>query len=202
MFLWDHCWRDRWMGRVGNWCVEFIRNFNDWEIDELASFFHLLDSHTVLGEGNDRMIWKLKSNGEFIVWWLSSYAFFLGRPYGGPKHLGKTILCGNLIKVGFSMVSRCCMCCCIGETMNHLLICCCIDFELRNFIFRMFGVQWVLPKKGFRFIVWVAMSWTKFGYLESSPKQHCNWNSIWNELCVYLPQSSIVTETVCFKHKI
>ena len=44
------------MGRVGNWCVEFIRNFNDWEIDELASFFHLLDSHTVLGEGNDRMI--------------------------------------------------------------------------------------------------------------------------------------------------
>ena len=55
------------MGRVGNWCVEFIRNFNDWEIDELASFFHLLDSHTVLGEGNDRMIWKSKSNGEFIV---------------------------------------------------------------------------------------------------------------------------------------
>ena len=29
------------MGRVGNWRVEFIRNFNDWEIDELASFFLL-----------------------------------------------------------------------------------------------------------------------------------------------------------------
>ena len=51
--------------------------------------------------------------------------------------------------------------------MNHLLICCSIDFELWGFIFRMFGVQWVLPKKGFRFLVWVAMSWTKFGYLES-----------------------------------
>ena len=79
----------------------------------------------------------------------------------------KKILCENLIKVGFSMVSRCCMCCCSGETMNHLLICCSIDFELWSFIFRMFGVQWVLPKKGFRFIVLVAMSWIKFEYLES-----------------------------------
>ena len=31
------------------------------------SFFHLLDSHTPLGVGNDRMIWKLKSNREFTV---------------------------------------------------------------------------------------------------------------------------------------
>ena len=36
--------------------MEFIRKFNDWEIDEVASFFHVLDSHTPLGEGNDRMI--------------------------------------------------------------------------------------------------------------------------------------------------
>ena len=27
------------MGRVGNWRVEFIRNFNDWEIDELEFIF-------------------------------------------------------------------------------------------------------------------------------------------------------------------
>ena len=54
-------------GQSRNWRVEFIRNFNDWEIDEVASFFHLLDSHTTLGEGNDRMMWKLKSNGEFTV---------------------------------------------------------------------------------------------------------------------------------------
>ena len=26
-------------GQSRNWHVEFIRNFNDWEIDELASFF-------------------------------------------------------------------------------------------------------------------------------------------------------------------
>ena len=57
----------------------------------------------------------------------------------------------NLIKVGFSMVSRCCMCCCSAETMNDEspLDLFSIDFELWSFIFRMFGVQWVLPKKGF-----------------------------------------------------
>ena len=61
----------------------------------------------------------------------------------------KKILCENLIKVGFSMVSRCCMCCCSGETMNHLLICCSIDFKLWSFIFRMFGVSGFYPKKVF-----------------------------------------------------
>ena len=55
----------------------------------------------------------------------------------------------NLIKVGFSMVSRCCMCCCSGETMNHLLICCSIDFKLWSFIFRMFGVSGFYPEKVF-----------------------------------------------------
>ena len=48
-------------GQGRNWLVEFVRNFNDWEIDEVASFFHLLDSHTPLEEGNDRMIWKLNA---------------------------------------------------------------------------------------------------------------------------------------------
>ena len=54
-------------GRSRNWHVEFIRNFNDWEIDEVASFVHLLDSHTPLGEGKDRMIWKFMNNEEFTM---------------------------------------------------------------------------------------------------------------------------------------
>ena len=29
-------------GQGRNWRVEFVRNFNDREIDEVASFFHLL----------------------------------------------------------------------------------------------------------------------------------------------------------------
>ena len=40
----------------------------------------------------------------------------------------KILICENLIKIGFSMVSRCCM-----SSMA---------FKLWSFTFRMFGVQW------------------------------------------------------------
>ena len=46
---------------------------------------------------------------------------------------GKKFSSENLIKIGFSMVSRCCM-----SSMA---------FKLWSFIFRMFGVQWVLLEK-------------------------------------------------------
>ena len=125
----------------------------------------MLDSHTPLGEGNDRMIWKLKSNGEFTV--RSFYEKLRGlapMPFPwkaiwmtkAPQRVSffvwtaareKTLTCENLIKIGFSMVSRCCMCRCTRETVDHLLIHCSMAFELLSFIFRMFGVQWVLPKK-------------------------------------------------------
>ena len=45
------------------------------------------------------------------------------------------------------MVSWCCMCRCSRETVDHLLIHCSAAFELWSFIFRMFGVQWVLVEK-------------------------------------------------------
>ena len=54
----------------------------------------------------------------------------------------KIPICENLIKIGFSMVSRCCMCHCSGETVDHLLIHYSMAFELWSFTFRMFGVQW------------------------------------------------------------
>ena len=39
-------------GQSRNWRVEFIRNFNNSEIDEVSSLFHLLDSHTPFGVGD------------------------------------------------------------------------------------------------------------------------------------------------------
>ena len=72
---------------------------------------------------------------------------------------GKILTCENLIKKCFSfsfffekekcfsMVSRCCMCCGSGDIVDHLLIHCSMAFELWSFIFRMFGVKWVLPQK-------------------------------------------------------
>ena len=145
-------------GRSRNWHVEFIRNFNDWEIDEVASFVHLLDSSTPLGEGNDRMIRKLINNEEFAmqsfyekIARLNTFAFSLEghmEDQGTSESFilcvdsdwGKILTCENLIKKCFSMVCRCCMCYCSREIVDHLLIHCSMAFELWNFIFRMFGV--------------------------------------------------------------
>ena len=32
-------------GKKEHWDVRFIRDFNDWELDMVASFLHCLDSH-------------------------------------------------------------------------------------------------------------------------------------------------------------
>ena len=65
-------------GGRGSWHVEFRRNFNDWEIDVVASFFHLLDSHIPTREGSDRMRWKLNSSVDFTV--CSFYEFLQSSP--------------------------------------------------------------------------------------------------------------------------
>ena len=36
---------------------------------------------------------------------------------------------------------------CSGKIVDHLFIHCSVAFELWSLIFRMFGVQWVLPEK-------------------------------------------------------
>ena len=63
--------------------------------------------------------------------------------------LEKILTCENenLIKMGFSMVNRFCTCRRSGETVDHLLIHLSMSFELWSFIFRIFGVQWVLLEK-------------------------------------------------------
>ena len=41
----------------------------------------------------------------------------------------------------------CCMCRCSGETVDHLLIHYIDTMDLWSFVFRPFGIQWVLPEK-------------------------------------------------------
>uniref|UniRef100_A0A2N9GID8 OBG-type G domain-containing protein n=1 Tax=Fagus sylvatica TaxID=28930 RepID=A0A2N9GID8_FAGSY len=49
------------------WNVYFVRNFNDWEVERVASFFELLHSHTSFKEGGDGLRWRLTSNGIFTI---------------------------------------------------------------------------------------------------------------------------------------
>ena len=50
------------------WDVCFIRDFNDWEIDEELHFLRILGANTSPMDAGDRMRWKWKPNGAFDIW--------------------------------------------------------------------------------------------------------------------------------------
>ena len=60
----------------------------------------------------------------------------------------------NLIKKCQFLVNRCCLCCCDGESMDHLLLHCKFSHALWCEVFVVFGIQWVMPRlvKSFFFI--------------------------------------------------
>uniref|UniRef100_A0A2N9HDN9 C2H2-type domain-containing protein n=1 Tax=Fagus sylvatica TaxID=28930 RepID=A0A2N9HDN9_FAGSY len=47
------------------WNVSFNRNFNDWEMEDVAAFLDHLYSHTPANSDNDVVWWRLKKNGLF-----------------------------------------------------------------------------------------------------------------------------------------
>uniref|UniRef100_A0A2N9IGI4 Reverse transcriptase zinc-binding domain-containing protein n=1 Tax=Fagus sylvatica TaxID=28930 RepID=A0A2N9IGI4_FAGSY len=49
------------------WNVTFIRNFNDWEMDAVTAFLHLLYSHSPVSMNSDILWWRLKKNGLFDI---------------------------------------------------------------------------------------------------------------------------------------
>ncbi len=53
-------------GRV-DWHVTFVRNFNDWELDIIASYLGLLQSHLPSRKVDDGLRWNLKKKGIFDV---------------------------------------------------------------------------------------------------------------------------------------
>lgn len=44
---------------VQDWNITFVRAFNDWEVDIVALFFQLLNSHIPSSVGPDGLGWKL-----------------------------------------------------------------------------------------------------------------------------------------------
>ena len=40
---------------------------NDWELDVVAAFNHILETHIPSDEVGDLMRWKLRKNGEFEI---------------------------------------------------------------------------------------------------------------------------------------
>ena len=55
------------MSFVRTWNISFIRDFNDWELPVVMSFFTFLQPFLPSSERKDTMVWKLRRSGEFDV---------------------------------------------------------------------------------------------------------------------------------------
>jgi hypothetical protein len=115
-------------GRV-DWNVTFVRNFNDWELDDVVSFLHLLHSNFPFWEVDDGLRWNLRKNGIFDVH--SFYDALQDSPNvafpwrsiwrtKAPRRVcffvwtapwNRILTCDNLVKREYTLTSWCCMCC-------------------------------------------------------------------------------------------
>ena len=127
-----------------SWDVRFIRDFNDWEMDEGLHFLRILGANTPPMEAGDQMRWKLKPNGVFDI---QSYYNKLRDSLStvfpwkaiwrvkAPRRVSFFVWCvaWNKILMGDNLrlrlrrlefVDWCIMCCHCGETVDHLLLHC------------------------------------------------------------------------------
>ena len=47
------------------WNLTFIRDFNDWEVEEVIAFFTFIHSKTPVNDDQDAMRWKIRHHGNF-----------------------------------------------------------------------------------------------------------------------------------------
>jgi hypothetical protein len=147
------------------WNISFLRDFNDWEMPEVLSFFNFIQPFLPNRETDDKLVWPLRKSGKFdvrsyygalqvplrsrfpwkIIWGVKAprrISFFIW-----TAACGKILTCDNLMRRGHVLAAWCCMCKKGWETVDHLLIHCEVAAALWGFIFQRFGIQWVLPAK-------------------------------------------------------
>ena len=134
-------------GWESHWDVQWIKQFNDWELDGVASMLGLLYSCLPRSLGPDRLGWNLRGIGVFDV--RSYYGvlhvprkiiFFMERnlvcqspmvsSFQWTANWEKILTNDNLIKRGFTIVNWFCMFRSSGELVDHLLLQC--DFYLMH----------------------------------------------------------------------
>ena len=115
-----------------------------------------------------KSVWKVKapSRVAFFIW-LAAW--------------GKIFTCDNLMRRGYTMAGWCCMCQCVNETVDHLLIHCSAIQILSNFVFRAFRIHWILPR---RVLELLCGWWNWFGRHQSNIWNlipHCLMWMVWRE---------------------
>ena len=137
-------------GDAREWSVRFGRDFNDWEVDEVASFFHHLHTKLPTREDGDRVHWALKTDGVFdIRFYYQAICGTMGVGFPwksiwrvkAPSRVavfvwiaawGRILTYDNLQRRGIVTVGWCCLCRCSGITVDHLLT---VAAEIWSFVF-------------------------------------------------------------------
>jgi hypothetical protein len=150
-------------GSRPEWNVTFSRNFNDWEVEGVASFIEFIHSHTNFKVGGDGLWWRLKGNGLFDIKlfynalrdfhpvnfpWKAIWGAHTPRRvsfFAWVATWGLILTEDHLKRRGFQLVGWCSMCRCDGETISHLLLHCEVAYGSWTFVFWTFGILWVLP---------------------------------------------------------
>ena len=150
-------------GTVRVWDLRFYRAFEDWELAASYSLFQLIQTCIPQGDRSDTLCWQLKGNGKFDI--RSYYHVICGAsnslfPWKGvwkpkiPRRVefflwtaaqGQILTLDNLMLRGHPLASWCCMCCCDGELVDHLLLHCPVTQSLWTFMLQAFGIHWVMP---------------------------------------------------------
>ena len=146
------------------WNVRFIRDFNDWEMDEGLHFLRILGANTPPMDVGDWMRWKLKPNGVFDIWsfynklrdspstvfpWKAIWrakatrrvSFFVWCVAWNKILTGDNLRLRRLVFVDWCIICRHC-----GATVDHLLPHCEMAYWLWSFVFITFGLSWVIPR--------------------------------------------------------
>ena len=55
------------MGERRSWAICLTQDLNDWELNVVMDFLHILESSIPPTDNGDHMRWKLKRNGDFDI---------------------------------------------------------------------------------------------------------------------------------------
>ncbi|RVW72345.1 putative mitochondrial protein [Vitis vinifera] len=133
--LWDQS------GNLGCWNPVFTRLNNDWEMEEVETFFRRLHGHALRRGIEDVMYWRVSKKDIFTVKsFFSSLAPCIGREFPSslvwnpwvPKRVsffaweaiwGRILTMDQLKRRGWALPSRCYLCKADEESANHVIHC-------------------------------------------------------------------------------
>ena len=145
------------------WDLRFYRAFEDGELAASFSLFQFIQPCIPRGDRRDTLCRRLKGNGKLDT--RSYYHAIQGTPnFRFPwKGVWKTkilklvafflwtathdriLTLENLRLRGRILANWCCMCCCDGESVDHLLLHYSVTHSLWTFMLQAFGIHWVMP---------------------------------------------------------